>query len=136
MNFFLTLAAVSALISLSALCIYMITFLKNTTESINKSVLILSSVEKQISEIRVSLQPTLELANKTLEKTIQSAEIIEDNMSSLKSVFDKSSLIIDRIETFQEKIHQQIEPPVLNGLTTINSLLKGLFSALQYLRKS
>ena len=118
---------VVALGALTTLSIYLITVLVRV-----RSILIV--VEKDIKELSARAIPVLENIEIITEKVKSVTENIDEQVESVKHSINSIKDVAENIASFERRVQEQIEGPVLDTVGTVAALFKGVQTFVSRLR--
>jgi uncharacterized protein YoxC len=118
-NSLLILFEIVALAALSVVCIYLISVLVRVRG-------ILTIVEEDIKELSAKAIPVLENLETITEKIKNVTENIDEQVESVKESINAVKRIADNIVSFELKVQDRIEEPVLETIGTIAAVIKGV----------
>jgi uncharacterized protein YoxC len=111
------LSKITALLSASALCIYLIVVLVRLKA-------VLETLQREIVELNRNLKPVLENLAIISDKIRAIASKIDDQVNMVSGVFVAFQRITDNIVRYEEKIQDLLEKP----FSQVGSFLSTLFS--------
>jgi uncharacterized protein YoxC len=126
-NSLLMLFEIVALAALSVVCIYLIVVLVRVRG-------ILTLVEEDIKELSAKAIPVLENLETITEKIKNVTENIDEQVESVKESINAVKRIADNIVSFERKVQDRIEEPVLETVGTIAAVIKGVRTFVARLR--
>jgi uncharacterized protein YoxC len=118
-NSLLILFEIVALAALSVVCVYLISVLVRVRG-------ILAIVEEDIKELSAKAMPVLENLETITEKIKNVTENIDEQVESVKESINAVKRIADNIVSFERKIQDRIEEPVMETVGTIAAIIKGV----------
>ncbi|MBL8008285.1 MAG: hypothetical protein JNJ56_12205 [Ignavibacteria bacterium] len=96
-----------------------ISSVKNLTDRVGK-------FSGEFSDIKPKILETIEKVNKLSENVNSVVTKVNENVDVLETVVYKVKDTADSIIEFEKKIHQRIEPPVMETLSTITAVSAGI----------
>ena len=121
METYVQIAEVLALVSVSALCIYLIVTLVNANG-------IIASIQKDVAEITKDLKPILGNLS-TVSETLRSiTSKVDDQVLVFKDSFESMKRMVDHLEEFEIRLMQQIEEPVSRVASLIGAVIGRVIS--------
>ncbi|MDA0987408.1 MAG: hypothetical protein O3A55_07410 [Bacteroidetes bacterium] len=127
MEYYINVAQLILLVSLSALVIYATTVLARTKN-------ILENVEKDLKEVTARILPVLsnfEIISSRLRTILES---VDDQVTIVKSSVEKIKSIADAVADFQAKVQEQIESPILEIASTVGAIVSGVTTFIKRFR--
>jgi uncharacterized protein YoxC len=112
-------AEVLALLAVTALCIYLIIVLVRVKS-------LLGQVEKDVREISTRALPILENTEYITSRAKSIAESIDDQVLTFRESIASLRQIADNVVELERKVQERIEGPILDGLSFVAALVKGL----------
>lgn len=123
----LQIAQLIALLSASALCIYLIIVLLRVKE-------ILSNVERELKNIATHAIPILENTEYITSRMKSVAENIDDQVMTVRDSLASMKQIADNVVELERKVQERIEGPILDGVSFVAAILKGVRTFTQRVR--
>ncbi len=123
----LVIMEIVALGCLSVLCIYLITVLVRVRS-------ILTVVEKDIKELTSKAIPVFENLEIITEKVKSVTESIDDQIQMVKHSIASIKEVADNIVSFERRVQERIEEPVLETVSVFASLFKGVRTFVERIR--
>ncbi len=117
MESFLSVAQLIALLSASALCIYLIVTLVRLSD-------VMTRIQQDVSDTAKNLRPVLEHLTVVAEKMRSISTQIDDQVNLFRGSMESMRRIADNIEQFEHRIQQQIEEPISQVLRMVGSILQ------------
>ncbi len=108
-----------ALLAASALCIYLIVYLKNVTKSIQE-------IKSDLNELTAQIKPLITSTTNLSEKLNFLSEEAKGQVNIVKTVISE---VKDRVETilaFEEKVRRGLEEPVLGLIKNLSAISHGV----------
>jgi uncharacterized protein YoxC len=118
---------IAALVALIVLIVYLIAVLVRVRG-------ILTVVETDLKQLTSRAIPVLENMEVITEKVKTVTESIDEQMESVKYSIQSIREISDSIATFERRIQEKIEEPVIDTVGTIAAVLKGFQAFMSRLR--
>jgi uncharacterized protein YoxC len=84
------------------------------------------SVQNEVKNVSAKVDPVIQNVNNVISTVGSITEKVNDNMSVVKDAVDKLKETADDIMQFEKKIRRNIEPPVMETITTFNAVIKGI----------
>jgi uncharacterized protein YoxC len=125
-NLILGIVGIVALIAVSTLCVYLIMVLVRIRS-------ILEIVEHDIKEISARAIPVLENLEAITDKVKLITETISEQVESVKHSIGSLKEIVESIVTFERRVQERIEEPVMDTIDTFASIFKGIQSFIERL---
>ncbi len=119
MDELIKIAEALALLSASALCIYLIVVLVRLNS-------LLESLQRDFAELAKALKPVLENLTIITERFKSISAKIDDQVRMFHTTFDALRRIVDNVVYFEERIQQRLEEPFVK----VTSILSGLIGKL------
>ena len=119
MDWMLITMQIIALGCLSALCIYLITVLVRVRS-------ILTVVETDLKRLSDSAIPVLENLEVITEKVKNVTENIDEQVEIVKQSINSVKEIAENIVSFERRIQERIEEPVMETVGTFAAVFKGI----------
>lgn len=116
-----------ALVALTVLSIYLISVLIRV-----RSVLVI--VEKDLKELTARAIPVLENIEIITDKVKNVTEVIDEQLESVKHSINSIKEVAENIASFERRVQNKIEGPVLDTVGTIAALFKGVQAFVSRLR--
>ena len=127
MDSILVVMQIVALACLSVLSVYLVTVLVRLRT-------ILTSVEKDIKELSSKAIPVFENLEVITEKVKNISEGIDEQVETVKHSINSIKEIADNIVGFERRIQSRIEEPVLETISYVAALFKGVRTFVERLR--
>lgn len=115
MDSFLQVVQMIALVSASALCIYLIVTLVKLND-------LLAMLHKDLSEITKNAKPVFENLQVVTEKLRSITTKIDEQAQIFKSSIESFKMLADNVLEFERRIEQRVEEPIIR----VTSILGGL----------
>ena len=119
MELFLVIMQIVALACVSALSIYLITILIRVRE-------ILTEVEHDFKELSSKAIPVFENLEVITDKIKNVTQSIDGQVEMVKNSIQSIKDIADNIMNFEKRIQDKIEEPVLDTVSVVTGLIKGI----------
>ncbi len=116
-----SIVEVVALISASALCIYLIVVLSRLKE-------VLTVLQKDLAEIGEKAKPVLENLEVITERLKSIAGKIDDQVGLVKGSIESVKYAADNIMAFEQRIQESLEEPVLRFTSILAALVSRISS--------
>lgn len=117
------------LISASALCIYLILFLKDMTKSI-------SEIQTDIHRIAEQINPLLESLQSLSKSVIVVSDEVKSQLTKTKWIIDEVKSKVESIMNFERKVMEKVDSPIQNMLSNLNAIKRGVTTFFEALRKN
>lgn len=127
MDILFIIMQIVALACLSALCVYLILVLVRVRAT-------LASVEKDFKELSSKAIPVFENLEVITEKVKSITESIDEQVEMVKDSIRSVKEVAENIVSFERKVQQRIEEPVLETVSVFVSLFKGVRAFFERLR--
>ncbi len=124
----LNIAQIIALLSLSALAIALIIFIKNILTSIR-------SIEKDVNLLVNKAAPVFDNLSSITQKMNNMTDSIETQINGVLYSINSLKEIINDVVKFERKIQQRVEEPVLDAVSFFSALIKGVKTFIYRLRQ-
>jgi uncharacterized protein YoxC len=118
---FIKLAQVVALLSASALCLYLIVVLVR----LNK---LMESVQRDLSEITRGLKPVLENLTAITDKIKSITDKINDQVDAFQTIFGTFRRIAENVIRFEERVQRRLEEPLFRVAGILGGLVNRIAS--------
>jgi uncharacterized protein YoxC len=115
----LTLAKILALLSLAALCLYLIVVLLRVKQ-------ILGDLERDVKELSTRALPILDNTEYITSRLKSIAESIDDQVLTVRDSIASVRQIADNLVELERKIQERIEGPILESLSFFGAVVKGV----------
>jgi uncharacterized protein YoxC len=112
----LNLAQVVALLSVAALCLYLIVTLVRLKD-------VIVNVQKDFSDLTANAKPVLENLAVVTEKMKSISTKVDDQVNLMKGSLESLKQAADNIVVFERTILQQLEEPILKITSTFGGLV-------------
>ena len=116
-----TVAETVALLSASALCIYLIVVLVRLRE-------LLTLIQKDLTEIGAKAKPVLENLQVITESLKSVSSKIDDHVGLVKGSLESVKNAADNIVAFEQRIQDSLEEPVLRRSTMVAAFVNRIAS--------
>lgn len=123
----LTLAKILALLSVAALCVYLIVVLLRVK-------VILADLEKEFKELSTRAIPILDNTEYITSRMKSIAESIDDQVLTVRDSIASVRQIADNVVELERRIQERIEGPILESLSFLGALVKGIRTFSERLR--
>jgi len=111
------IATIAALLSASALCVYLIVVLVRFKA-------FLEVLQQEVIELNRNLKPVLENLNVAADKLRLIASKVEDQVNMVHGVFVAFKRVTDNVTRFEERFQQRLEEPLMR----VSSLFGGIIN--------
>lgn len=119
MDTYVQIAEVLALLSLSALCVYLIVTLMRMNG-------LFASIQQDVAELTKAVKPVLENLGSVSERLKSITAKVDDQVLLFRESFESMKRMVDNVEEFEQRLIGQIEEPV----SRISSLIGAILSKL------
>ena len=119
METILPVAEVIALLAATALCVYLIFVLRRLKQ-------LFGLVEKDLNELSVRTLPILDNTEYITSRLKSIAESIDDQVLTVRDSITSVRQIADNVVELERRIQERIEGPLLDSLSFVAALVKGL----------
>ncbi|MFN0156753.1 MAG: DUF948 domain-containing protein [Bacteroidota bacterium] len=127
MDIVLTIALIVALLSLTAVCIYVILVLVRVRD-------ILNNVEKDMKEITSRAVPVLDNMEFITARLKSITENIDEQVMMIGDSVGSVREIADNIVALERKVQERIEGPILDTVAMIAAVFKGVRTFVERVR--
>lgn len=127
MNTLLEIAQLIALVSVSALCIYLIVVLARLKD-------VLTALQKNLAEFNLYAKPVLENLLFISEKFRSVATKVDDQVNIMKSSLESIKSAADNVVAFQQRVQQWLEEPIFRITSAFSGLVSGIVSWFEGMR--
>src|SRR5215470_15594394 len=124
MELILVLLEMVALAAASALCVYLIVVLRRVH-------VILGTVEQDLAQVKSRALPVLDNLQIITEKVRSITESIGDQVETMRESLGALRRIVENVLSFEERIQAEIEEPVLETVSKVADIIKGLNSFIE-----
>lgn len=121
METILVLAQVLALLSASALCIYLIA--------------VLGQFKKDVSELNQRAKPVLENLTEITEKLKSAAGKIDDQANIVRESLQSFKDVADNVVLFERRVQERLEEPILQVASIIGATVSSIAAFFQRYRE-
>lgn len=118
MESFPIIAQVIALLSVSALCIYLIFVLIRVRE-------VLSNLEKDVKDVTTRAVPILENMEYITTRVRGIADSLDDQIGTVREAIASAKSIAESVVAFERRVQDRVEGPILESLAFAAAILKG-----------
>lgn len=118
-NLVLGVVGIVALVAISILCVYLITVLIRVRR-------VLEVFEHDFKEISSRAVPVLENLEVITERVKNITETISEQVDSVKHSVGSLEEIMDNIITFERRVQERLEEPIMGAVSTIAAIFKGI----------
>jgi len=113
---YVQIAEVLALVSVSALCVYLVVTLVKANG-------LIASIQKDVAEISKDLKPILDNLSIASETVRSITTKVDDQVMYFKDSFESMKRMVDHLEEFEIRLMQQIEEPVSRVASLIGAVI-------------
>ncbi len=124
METLLIISQIIFFLSISVLCIYLISY-------VGKIVISITKLEKSVTDLQAKLDPVLDDFKKLTEKSDKVIDSINEQINMLHGTFKNFKQVSDDVLEFERNIKSAIEKPAMD----IINLIFGLISGLSFFKK-
>jgi uncharacterized protein YoxC len=117
------------LISATALCIYLIYFLKNLTRSV-------SEIQTDIHRIADQINPLLESLQSLSNSVIIVSDEVKSQLNKTKWIVDEVKSKVESVLSFEKKVMEKVDAPVQDLLSNLKAIKRGVMTFFEALRKN
>lgn len=121
MESFVQFTQAIALLSASALCLYLIVTLIRLNAT-------MASVQKDVSDVAKQLKPLLEHLTVVSEKLRSIATQIDEQVALARGSLESIRRVARNIEHFEERIQQRLEEPIHKVLSALGGIIAKVVS--------
>ncbi|MBI5464664.1 MAG: DUF948 domain-containing protein [Ignavibacteriales bacterium] len=121
MDNLLQLAKLLALLSASALCVYLIVVLTR----LNK---VLEQLQMDLADIGKNLRPVLENLNIVMERFKSISMKVDDQVTLFKSAIESFKQLADNVVMFEERVQRRLEEPIHRVSTLVGNIISRIAS--------
>ena len=118
MELVLVLAAIVALLCLSALCIYMIVVLLRVRD-------VLTNLEKDVKEITSRAVPVLDNMESITLRVKSITESLDDQVGAVRDSIASVRLVAENVVDLERRVQERIEGPILETVAFVSAIFKG-----------
>ncbi|HEV8538245.1 MAG TPA: hypothetical protein VGR15_04895 [Bacteroidota bacterium] len=118
-NLVLGLVGIVALVAVSILCVYLITVLVRMRR-------VLEVFERDFKEISSKAIPVLENLEVITDRIKNITETISEEVDAVKHSVGSLEDIIDSIVSFERRVQERLEEPLMGAVSTFAAILKGI----------
>lgn len=108
-----------ALAALSVVCIYLVAFLIRLRST-------MSVIAEDVKEVSSKAVPVLENLEVITERVKHVAESVDEQVDAVKDSINSMKAIADSIVSFERKVQERIEEPVIETVGTLAAVIKGV----------
>jgi uncharacterized protein YoxC len=123
----LSVSKIIVLLSLSALCIYVIVVLGKVRNTI-------VNLGKDVKDLNAKVAPVMENLDAITGKVRRITENLNDEVAIVRSSAEAVRDMTLHIVEFERKVQQQMEGPVLEAVGFLAAIVKGVRTFLHYMR--
>ena len=127
MNDLLTVTEIIALLSLTILCLYLITVLVRFKKT-------LGEVERDMKEISTRVVPILENAEYVTTRLKSIAESIDDQVLTVRDSIGSIRQVAENIVDLERRVQDRIEGPLLDGISFASAVVRGIQTFIERVR--
>lgn len=119
MELALVVAQIVALLSLSALCVYMILVLVRVRD-------VMTSLEKEVKDVTTRAVPVLENMEYITSRVKSITDNIDDQVAAVRDSIGSIKMIADNVVDLERRVQERIEGPILEVVGFASALFKGV----------
>jgi uncharacterized protein YoxC len=127
MELLLTLTKILALLCVSALCVYLVTVVKNLN-------IVLTNLERDLREISSKAAPVLENMEVITSKVRTIAENVDGEIEQMRTTVGAIRGMAESVIDFQQRVQHKIEEPVMDAVSFLSGVVKGVTTFLRVIR--
>lgn len=127
MDTLLEVAKVLALVSVSALCIYLIVVLARLKD-------VLTALRQNLTEFNLHAKPVLENLLFITEKFRSIATKIDEQANIMKASLESIKSAADNAVAFQQRVQQLLEEPIFRMTSAFSGFISGIVSWFEGMR--
>ncbi|HEY4612754.1 MAG TPA: hypothetical protein VII11_07195 [Bacteroidota bacterium] len=127
METLLSVAQLIALVSVSALCIYLIVVLVRVKD-------LLAMLQQNLAEFNLHAKPVLENLHFITEKFRSISTKIDDQVGLMKGSLESIKTAAENIVVFEERVQQWLEEPIFRMTSAFSGFISGIVSWFDALR--
>ena len=127
MNDLLTVTEIVALLSLTILCVYLITVLVQLKKT-------LGEVERDMKEISTRVVPVLENTEYVTTRLKSIAESIDDQVLTVRDSIGSIRQVAENIVDLERRVQDRIEGPLLDGISFASAVVRGIQTFIERVR--
>ena len=127
MNDLLTVTEIVALLSLTILCVYLITVLVQLKKT-------LGEVERDMKEISTRVVPVLENTEYVTTRLKSIAESIDDQVLTVRDSIGSIRQVAENIVDLERRVQDRIEGPLLDGISFASAVVRGIRTFIERVR--
>ncbi|MDP2304345.1 MAG: hypothetical protein Q8N03_18200 [Ignavibacteria bacterium] len=117
------------LISATALCVFLIIFLKDLSKSV-------SEMQTDIHRIADQINPLLESLQSLSNSVIIVSDEVKSQLSKTKWIVDEAKSKVESILNFERKVMEKVDSPLQDLLSNLNAIKRGVITFFEALRKN
>jgi uncharacterized protein YoxC len=117
------------LISATALCVFLIIFLKDLSKSV-------SEMQTDIHRIADQINPLLESLQSLSNSVIIVSDEVKSQLSKTKWIVDEVKSKVESILNFERKMMGKVDSPLHDLLSNLNAIKRGVITFFEALRKN
>ena len=121
MEAFLDIARLIALLSVSALCVYLIVVLARLKD-------VLTALQQNIAEFNLHAKPVLENLEFITEKFRSIATKIDDQVNIMKGSLESIKSAADNVVLFEQRVQQLLQEPIFRITSALSGIVNGIVS--------
>ena len=127
MESLLPVALVTALVCISALCIYLITLVTRVRE-------ILVNMERDLKEVTMRALPVLENMESITSRVRSITENIDDQVMIVRESIGSIKQVADNVVELERRVQERLEGPILETVAFVAAVFKGVRTFVERVR--
>ncbi len=128
METILDIAKILALVSVAALCAFLIVLLLRVKDTVSNLKTVMNDVAEHAIPVIDNLEAITTKVNAVTQTVEQQIDLIKDSVGAVRQMTDS-------IVSFERHVQDRIEGPVLEAVSTVRALSKGVQAAASRLRR-
>ena len=121
MDEFIKIAQATALLSVSALCIYLIVVLVRLNS-------VLETLQRELSDLSHALKPVLENLVSITNQIRDISTKLSDQVEMVHGMFSSARRIVENVMQFEERVQQRLEEPFFRVASMFGSVVGRVLS--------
>ena len=127
MDTLLNIAQLIALVSVSALCIYLIVVLVRVKD-------VLTMLQQNLADFNLHAKPVLENLHFITDKFRSISTKIDEQVGLMTSSIESIKMVADNIVAFEERVQQWLEEPIFRMSSVFGGFINGIVAWFDALR--